>query len=141
MATKKQSNTKSQATKPKASGTSGEAKKIEDLRDSAHKVWLAGLGVLATAEREGSKVFQKFVEAGEELEGRGRERFREARAEASERFERLTDKLGGAESQVAKTLERLGVPSRDEIRELSKQIERLAAKVDLLSADRTKRGV
>ena len=139
MATKKQSDTKSEA-KPKAGGTSSEAKKIEDLRDSAHKVWLAGLGVLATAEREGSKVFHKFVEAGEELEGRGRERFREARAEASERFERLTDKLGGAESQVAKTLERLGVPSRDEIRELTKQIERLAAKVDSLGADRPKRG-
>ena len=140
MATKKQSDSKSEP-KPKAGATSSEAKKLEDLRDSAHKVWLAGLGVLATAEREGSKVFHKFVEAGEELEGRGRERFREARAEASERFERLTDKLGGAESQVAKTLERLGVPSRDEIRELSKQIERLAAKVDSLGADRTKRGV
>jgi poly(hydroxyalkanoate) granule-associated protein len=137
---KKKSGTKAQA-KPKGAKTSGDAKKFEDLRESAHKVWLAGLGVLATAEREGSKVFQKFVEAGEELEGRGRERFRDARAEASERFERLTDKLGGsAESQVAKTLERLGVPSRDEIRELAKQVERLATKVDSLGTQSGKRG-
>jgi poly(hydroxyalkanoate) granule-associated protein len=132
------------ATRPKPAAGAGtdtkEAKRLEDLRDSAHKVWLAGLGVLATAEREGSKVFQKFVEAGEEAEGKGRERFRSARAEASERFERLTGKLGdSAETQFAKTMERFGVPSRDEIRDLAKKIERLTAKVDALATERARR--
>jgi poly(hydroxyalkanoate) granule-associated protein len=126
--------------KAKSDGASKDAKKFEDLRDSAHKVWLAGLGVLATAEREGSKVFHKFVEAGEELEGRGRDRLKQARDDAGQRFDRITEKLGGsAESQVAKTLERLGVPSRDEIHDLAKKIERLTAKVDALGASRPKR--
>jgi poly(hydroxyalkanoate) granule-associated protein len=141
MATKKTESkrTNKTPTRPK-SGAGKEAQKLEDLRNSAHKVWLAGLGVLATAEREGSKVFQKFVEAGEELEGRGRDRFQQAREEANERFERLTSKLGGsAESQVGKTLERLGVPSRDEIHDLAKKIERLTAKVDALATERAKR--
>ena len=29
----------------------------EDIMDSAHKVWLAGLGAVAMAEKEGGKFF------------------------------------------------------------------------------------
>ncbi|HUP23007.1 MAG TPA: phasin family protein [Thermoanaerobaculia bacterium] len=127
-------------TKATSEGASKDSGKFEDMRDSAHKVWLAGLGVLATAEREGSKVFHKFVEAGEQLEGRGRDRIKHAREEAGQRFDRISEKIGGtAESQMAKTLERLGVPSRDEIHDLAKKIERLTAKVDALATERAKR--
>ena len=35
-----------------------------DIMESAHKVWLAGLGAVAMAEQEGSKFFSGLVEKG-----------------------------------------------------------------------------
>ena len=34
----------------------------------AHQVWLAGLGVLGTLQREGSRLFNDFVKEGERIE-------------------------------------------------------------------------
>ncbi|MCZ7651048.1 MAG: phasin family protein [Thermoanaerobaculia bacterium] len=71
------------------------AKKLpEEVRESAGKIWLAGLGALATAEEEGSKLFKNLVKKGEEVEGRGKAelgRFRdlvtEVRGKAGRAFE------------------------------------------------------
>jgi hypothetical protein len=43
-------------------------------KDSAHKIWLAGLGALglAAAEEEGTKLFSDLVYCGRELEARGK---------------------------------------------------------------------
>ena len=41
------------------------AKELQnELTDSAHKIWLAGLGAFAAAEEGGSKLFKSLVEAG-----------------------------------------------------------------------------
>ena len=109
-------------------------KVYDDMRDSAHKIWLAGLGALAKAEEEGTKVFNTLIEAGEEFEARGKKGFKlvkgkvtEARAAAGDQI----DKLGGTfDNSVAAALQRLGVPSRDEIQRLTKRVEELTAKVD-----------
>ena len=45
----------------------------EELKTSAHRIWLAGLGAMAVAEEEGSKLFKSLVERGESYEGKGRE--------------------------------------------------------------------
>jgi parallel beta-helix repeat protein len=42
------------------------AKELQsDLMESAHKVWLAGLGALAMAEEEGGRLFKNLIEKGE----------------------------------------------------------------------------
>jgi len=112
-----------------------EQKKVyDDMRDSAHKIWLAGLGALAKAEEEGAKVFHNLVEAGEQFEARGKKRFtlvkgkvQEAREAAESRIEKLGDTF---DDNVAGAVQRLGVPSRDEIHRLTKRVEELTAKVD-----------
>jgi poly(hydroxyalkanoate) granule-associated protein len=111
-------------------------KMYDDMRESAHKIWLAGLGALAKAEEEGSKVFHNLVEAGEEFEARGKKRFKlvkgkvqEAREAAGSQFEKLGDTF---DDKVASAVQRLGVPSRDEIQRLTKRVEELTAKVDKL---------
>ncbi len=112
-----------------------EQKKVyDDMRDSAHKIWLAGLGALAKAEEEGTKVFHHLVEAGEQFETRSRKRFKlvkgkvgEARDAAESRMEKLGDTFDG---KVAGAVQRLGVPSRDEIQRLTQRVEELTAKVD-----------
>ncbi len=109
-------------------------KVYNEVRESAHKIWLAGLGALAKAEEEGTKVFHNLVEAGEEFEARGKKRFKlvkgkmeEAREAAESQFEKLGDTF---DHKVAGAVQRLGVPSRDEIMRLTKRVEELTAKVD-----------
>ncbi len=117
-------------------------KVYDELRDSAHKIWLAGLGALAKAEEEGTKVFHSLVEAGEEFEARGKKRFTLVKGkvkEAREKAESTIEKLGDTfDERVAGALQRLGVPSRDEIQRLTKRVEELTAKVDRLKP-RTKK--
>ncbi|HSM50989.1 MAG TPA: phasin family protein [Thermoanaerobaculia bacterium] len=120
------------------------AKKLpEEVRESASKIWLAGLGALATAEEEGSKLFKNLVKKGEEVEGRGKAelgRFRdlvtEVRGKAGRAFEGVSGKV---DDQVAVALARLGVPSRDEIATLSARVEELSVLVEKLKAPKPAR--
>lgn len=109
-------------------------KVYDEVLDSAHKIWLAGLGALAKAEEEGTKVFHNLVEAGEQFEARGKQRFTLVKGkvqEAREAAEKEIGKLGNTlDDQVANAVARLGVPSRDEIQRLTKRVEELTAKVD-----------
>ncbi len=119
--------------------TKQKAKKLpEEVRESASKIWLAGLGALATAEEEGSKLFKNLVKKGEEVESRGKEeigRFRdlvtEVRGKAGRAIEGVSDRI---DDQVAAALARLGVPSKDEIATLSSRVEELSKLVEKLKA-------
>ena len=107
-----------------------------DLRDSANKIWLAGLGALATAEEEGGKLFRNLVEKGKGFESKTREqvdkagdRVQEAREKAGSVIERLGDEV---DERIAAAVHRLGVPTREEISSLTQRIEELTAKVERL---------
>jgi poly(hydroxyalkanoate) granule-associated protein len=115
-----------------------------ELKESAHKIWLAGLGALQTAEEESSKLFSALVEKGKNYEGRSREQFKEVaeeirgkvettaskvKTEASGTWERVEEKIDDA---VTSSLGRFGVPSRDEIATLTKRVEELTKVVEQL---------
>lgn len=109
-----------------------------EVVQSAQKIWLAGIGALATAEEEGSKLFKSLVEKGEGYEAQGKKRVGDVRArveqivgQAEGSMERLGDAL---DEKVADAIKRLGVPSRDEIAQLTKSVEELTVKVDSLKA-------
>jgi polyhydroxyalkanoate synthesis regulator phasin len=103
----------------------------QEILDSAHRVWLAGLGALASAEEEGSRLFKQLVDRGRELEGKSRSGLRGAGAKVRSQAEDLGDAL---DSRVSSVLHRMGVPTRDEIHELTRRVEELNAKVDRLRA-------
>ena len=42
--------------------------RLEDLKTSLEKVWLAGLGALAQAEKQGGKLFKTLVKKGKKYE-------------------------------------------------------------------------
>ncbi len=42
--------------------------RLEDLKTSFEKVWLAGLGALAQAEKQGGKLFKTLVKKGKKYE-------------------------------------------------------------------------
>ena len=106
----------------------------EEIKDSVHRIWLAGLGALAAAEEEGSKLFSRLVDRGRDVESKGKvevdkmkvdvDRFK---AKAENAFETWGDKF---DEKLTATLRRLGVPTRDEIRNLTQKIEELNAKVE-----------
>jgi len=112
----------------------------DELMESAHRIWLAGLGALAAAEEEGSKVFSKLVERGKDVEAKGKEQAAGAKeqfkstvenvkGQAADAWSGLSDKL---DEKLTAALHRLGVPTREEIRSLTQKIEELNAKVDQL---------
>ncbi|HRC84807.1 MAG TPA: phasin family protein [Thermoanaerobaculia bacterium] len=106
----------------------------EDLKNSAHKIWLAGLGALATAEEEGGKIFKKLVEKGETLESRGKEGFESAKEKVSNVWEDVESRV---DEKVTAALHRIGVPTREEIQKLSKKVEDLSKKIEQLASTKT----
>ncbi|MGB5398930.1 MAG: phasin family protein [Thermoanaerobaculia bacterium] len=109
-----------------------------EVVQSAQKIWLAGIGALATAEEEGSKLFNSLVKKGEGFEAQGKQRVGDVRARVEQivgQAEGSMERLGNAlDEKVADAIKRLGVPSRDEIAQLTKSVEELTVKVDSLKA-------
>jgi len=128
-----------------------------DVRDAAQKVFLAGLGALVMAEEEGSKTFKKLVKKGQkvELPGLGMERVQAIRDQIGGEADRAkeavetrvkdakyvaTAQADKAEDKVSETvtnvMKRLGVPTRQEISELTASVERLTDQIERLKTDR-----
>lgn len=90
---------------------------------------------------EGTKLYERLVAEGKKLEGRGRKMAEDAvggvRSDVEGRVEKARkqartnwDKLEKVfEDRVARALSRLGVPTSDEIQELSKRVQELNARV------------
>jgi len=101
--------------------------------NSANQIWLAGLGAFAKTQEEGSKLFDALVKEGEKVESRTRKaaddmvedmkgRVEEVRGKATERLDKLEQAF---QDRVARALNRLGVPTNDDIQELSRRVEAL----------------
>jgi len=110
-----------------------EAPAIANIRESANRIWLAGLGAFAKTQEESEKIFQSMVKEGKKVEKRAKEtasaRVEEAkgkviefRGKANEQFDRLEELF---QERVAQVLHRLGVPTQDDIQELTKRVEAL----------------
>lgn len=112
----------------------------DEVKESAQKIWLAGLGALSAAEQEGSKLFKTLVEKGEKFEGRGKTAYEDAKEDMGDAFSGAKDKAETAwdkiedrlDEVVSGALKRFGVPSRDEIATLTRRVEELTAVVEQL---------
>ncbi len=104
-----------------------------NIRESANRIWLAGLGAFARTQEESEKLFQSLVTEGEKVEQQARQnaeaRIEEARGKvvefrgkANQQFDRLEELF---QERVARVLNRLGVPTQDDIQELTKRVEAL----------------
>jgi poly(hydroxyalkanoate) granule-associated protein len=112
----------------------------DELKDSAHRIWLAGLGALAVAEEEGGKLFSRLVDRGREVESRGKVEVDKAVGKAKTTVDKAKSKAGDAwegvgskvDDALTGALHRIGVPTRDEIHNLTRRIEELNSKVEQL---------
>ena len=97
------------------------------LRESAERIWLAGLGALALTEEQGTKFFKSLVKKGTEFDKATRSRLdkqiatvKDAPSSAIRRIE------GSVEHTMTGMLHRFGIPTQREIHSLAKRVESLA---------------
>ena len=112
----------------------------QSVRESAHLVWLAGLGAFAKVGEEGGKLFETLVEEGEKLEERTREaaekklatvkkKTGETRGRVVEAWDKVEQLF---EDRLARVLGRLGVPGHDDLVELNQRIDTIQERIDAL---------
>lgn len=122
------------------------------MRERAEQIWAAGLSAFAKAQSEGGKVRERFegmVQEGlalqQKTQGMAEERWLQAQSRVSDMAKELTSsatqqwgKLEGIfEERVAKSLEKLGVPTARDVNELMTRIEELNQLVLQLTAAMT----
>lgn len=123
----------------------------EELSERGRDVWLAGLGALVMAEEESTKLYNTVIERGkklgddsvnlfDDLVKRGRKIEQEGLKRIDETVEGVSDTVSDTQKQYTNqlenifenVLERFGVPTRAEVKELSGKVNALSAKVDAL---------
>jgi poly(hydroxyalkanoate) granule-associated protein len=116
-------------------GGSSEMQLAQTIKDSAHQIWLAGLGAFAKAQEEGTKVFEALVKEGETIQKRTRDAAEDKVAEARKVATGTWDKLESVfEERVARALNSLNVPTKKDIDALSARIHELTLATKKLSA-------
>lgn len=108
------------------------------IADTAHQIWLAGLGAYAKAQEEGSKAFEQLITEGTALERQTRKYTRESLGTLRETMTDTTRRLqqsglAGLEQlqqivdqRIGKALDQLALPTIEDFRQLATQIARLA---------------
>ena len=110
-------------------GSSAAEQAGEAVRASAQKIWLAGLGAFERAKSDGPKMFEALVAQGRDLGAKARESadqalrsMRETSHDAGGRWDKLEQVF---EDRVSKSLNRLGVLTKGEVADLSRQVAEL----------------
>lgn len=104
---------------------------VDEARHTGRNVYLAGLGAFATAEEETKSFFERLVDKGEKFEDEHGKLSQRAADRVRKTGQEVEDRV---ESTVSETLNRVGVPSRKEIRTLINRVEKLTKKVDEINA-------
>lgn len=112
----------------------------EKIKESARQIWLAGLGAYNKAEEDAGKIFEKLVKEGEEIENKTRgvvekriKAVEETVGEVKEKATGTWDKLESVfDQRVSRAINRLGLPSKSDVRELNEKIDKLNEKIKKL---------
>ena len=114
------------------------------VKDSAQQIWQAGLGAFTRAQAEGGKAFEALVKEGVSIQRKtqaaAEEKINEATSKMSTMANDITSKATGQwdklenifEERVAKALNKLGVPSANDVGALIERIEVLNKAVQML---------
>lgn len=129
---------KTRGSQSQTAGLKSQAEGIsKSIMESAQHIWLAGVGAFGRAQDEGTKLFEALVKEGTSLERKTRNMATgqvdavrgavessvgQVRERASDTWDRLEKVF---EDRVQRSLNRLGVPGRDEIQALSARVDEL----------------
>jgi poly(hydroxyalkanoate) granule-associated protein len=109
-----------------------------ELSESVHKIWLAGLGAMATAEEEGGKLFSSLVDRGKKYESTIKKPVGQATTQVKKKVKDVRGRAGKTvkkierafDEQVDAALHRVGVPTRKEIAALNRKVQRLTEAIE-----------
>jgi poly(hydroxyalkanoate) granule-associated protein len=139
------------ASRKKQSPLSGVTRSITqgEMLEAMHQIWLAGVGAIATARKEGPKMLDELLAEGARIHESSRkaadkavrsalaevqdmvgERMKTAQSQAGETLDNL-EKI--FQTRVHRVLNQLGVPSGDEIAALAKRVDALKDSVGRLT--------
>jgi poly(hydroxyalkanoate) granule-associated protein len=108
----------------------------QTVKDSAHQIWLAGLGAFAKAQGEGGKVFETLIKEGVNLQKKTQAVAEEKLGDVAGKMTAMAGEVGTKanahwdklesifEERTARAMGRLGVPSA---KDLSALVERVTA--------------
>lgn len=114
--------------------TTGYKKLQDELFESTRRIWLAGLGTLSVVEEESTEIFDQLIKKGRLVEEKGRQRMSNTKAEIESGTEELSEELAEKlDRQVSGVLQKLGVPSRAQVQDLTQRVEQLSEQVDRLA--------
>lgn len=113
------------------------------LGESAQQVWLAGIGALARAQAEGSRLFEQLAEEGRGVAGTGTDdkglaaRLEGMRQSMDAAMDRTLDRAGETRDSLGRMFERrlqqalhlMDVPTRRDLDLLGARIDALALEV------------
>jgi poly(hydroxyalkanoate) granule-associated protein len=113
-----------------------EYKKLQTgLFESTRRLWLAGLGTLSVVEEESTGVFDQLIEKGRLVEQKSRKQVTKTKAEIESGTEELAEELSDRlDRRVASVLQKLGIPSRAQVQDLTLRVEQLSEQVDRMTA-------
>lgn len=109
------------------SGARDDNETAQAVRDSAQKIWLAGLGAFERARTEGPKMFETLVEQGRNMGARAVGAADDVlktvrQADYGGRWDKLEQVF---EDRVSRSLQRLGVLTARDVESLSRQVREL----------------
>ena len=111
----------------------------QTVKDSAHQIWLAGLGAFAKAQGEGGKVFDTLIKEGANLQRKTQAVAEERLGDVAGKMSAMAGEVGSKanaqwdkletifEERTARALGRLGVPSDKDLAALVQRVARLEA--------------
>ncbi|NQW95051.1 MAG: phasin family protein [Polaromonas sp.] len=116
------------------------------VKESAHQIWLAGLGAFAKAQEDSGKMYESLMKEGLSIQRKTQAAAEEKISEATSKMANMAgniqskagqqwDKLENIfEDRVAKALDKLGVPSAKDVEALIARIDELNKSVQKMSA-------
>lgn len=135
---KKSTRSKTTSNKSPAADLQAKAEHMsKSIVDSAQQIWMAGMGAFNRAQGEGSKLFEALVKEGMNIEQHTRKlaggkvdavrdavenRVGVARERATDTWDRLEKVF---EERVQRALNRLGVPSSEDLSDLTSRVNSL----------------
>ncbi|WP_146909496.1 phasin family protein [Arenimonas daejeonensis] len=142
---KKSVRAKSSAGTPSADLQAKAEQMSRSIVESAQQIWMAGVGAFTRAQGEGSKLFEALVKEGMTIEQTTRklatgkvdavrdaveDRVGVVRERAVDTWDRLENVF---ETRVQRALNRLGVPSREDLTELTARVNELNGELRKIS--------
>jgi poly(hydroxyalkanoate) granule-associated protein len=124
---------------------------LSDVKLYARKIWLAGLGAYAKAGQEGAEYFKELVKSGENVEQQGKKLINEQVEAANSQIDTVKsnvnsvkgkvegrlDKIEKAfDTRVASALNRIGIPSKQDIEVLSAKLDELSVLLEQVAQNK-----